>query len=110
MLRASPLLVASVAGWSSCDFPNINWLAVDTGFGKSATQKVTSIGDTTFIGGYAGGATNLTSSIAGNVRAPRTRARPLVGCIIKPPLTCARCARLVMHSRMSSMSSRPQPI
>jgi hypothetical protein len=54
--------LAGAAGWATCDFPTIDWIAVDGGDGKSATQKVTTLGTTTFIGGYAGGETILMSS------------------------------------------------
>jgi hypothetical protein len=67
MLRSTLLAAAltSVASWATCEFPSIDWIVVDSGTGKSATQKVTTLGTDTFIGGYAGGTTILSSSVEG---------------------------------------------
>jgi hypothetical protein len=107
MMRCALLAttLTSVTGWATCDFPTVDWLVVDSGVGKSATQKVTTLGTTTFIGGYAGGVTTLTSS-ASSTTVTNTETDWLSPC----SYGCSQTGEMDMHISKIADDGTPQAI
>ena len=55
MVASLALGALLVSGWSTCTFPQVDWLAYDKGVGESATQRVAGMGAYAYIGGYTKG-------------------------------------------------------
>jgi hypothetical protein len=97
--------LTGAAGWATCEFPSIDWIVVDSGVGKSATQKVTTLGTNTFIGGYAGGETILASS-SSNTRITNTESDWLSPC----SYGCSQTGQMDMHISKIDDAGVPQAI